>query len=315
MLEAESKCNPGKVDAPLFAWPWKSLGSYKYLLYGLLFAEFLYSTYWEERQGHECDWCMHILIICMLRSLIHQLWSSYDGMLFLNHDRRLSQSGINFKQIDNERHWDNFIILQAIVASVLCLSFPTLTELPIWDTRGNICCYHMSQLSFNVTTGYTIALQCLIPLQLDFRHTWNILYSVCLGHSNIEVVPHRIFHLLPPLKYLIYTPTYHRIHHVDMGSHFCLFMPFFDVLGNTIDERYWNLHKETSSGAGARGRIPDFVFLAHGLEVASSVHVPFIFRSFSSNPFPKKVFLLLLWPFSLVVALTIWAFSCEFLQA
>ncbi|WOH05493.1 hypothetical protein DCAR_0624910 [Daucus carota subsp. sativus] len=83
---------------------------------------------------------MHILIICMLRSLIHQLWSSYDGMLFLNHDRRLSQSGINFKQIDNERHWDNFIILQAIVASVLCLSFPTLTELPIWDTRGNICC-------------------------------------------------------------------------------------------------------------------------------------------------------------------------------
>ena len=25
---------------------------------------------------------------------------------------------------------------------------------------------------------------------------------------------------------------------------------FFDVLGNTIDERYWNLHKETSSGAG-----------------------------------------------------------------
>ena len=48
---------------------------------------------------------MHIFIISMLRNIIHQLWSSYDGMLFLNRDRRLSQSGLDFKQIDSEWHW------------------------------------------------------------------------------------------------------------------------------------------------------------------------------------------------------------------
>ena len=29
----------------------------------------------------------------------------------------------------------------------------------------------------------------------------------CLGHSNVEVVPHAMFHAFPFLKYLIYTPT------------------------------------------------------------------------------------------------------------
>lgn len=80
------------------------LGMKQYLLYGPFLAEFIYSRFWEEeRRGH--SWCMHILILCALRSLIHQLWSSFDNILFLNRDRRLSQSGIDFKQIDSEWHW------------------------------------------------------------------------------------------------------------------------------------------------------------------------------------------------------------------
>ncbi|XP_017257306.2 very-long-chain aldehyde decarbonylase CER3 [Daucus carota subsp. sativus] len=97
-----------------------------------------------------------------------------------------------------------------------------------------------------------------------------------------------------------------------MGKNFCLFMPLLDILGSTIDEHYWNLHKETSSSAGRKRRIPDFVFLAHGVDVVSSLHAPFIFRSFSSKPFSTRFFLLPLWPISLLVIPTMWAFAKTF---
>lgn len=29
----------------------------------------------------------------------------------------------------------------------------------------------------------------------------------CLGHSNVEVIPYRIFETVPFLRYLLYTPT------------------------------------------------------------------------------------------------------------
>lgn len=29
----------------------------------------------------------------------------------------------------------------------------------------------------------------------------------CLGHSNVEIIPHQIFDVAPFLKYLLYTPT------------------------------------------------------------------------------------------------------------
>ncbi|KAG5529064.1 hypothetical protein RHGRI_029659 [Rhododendron griersonianum] len=91
------------MGSPLFAWPWDNLGIFKYLLYGPFVAKFLHSTVWEGTQRD--SWCMHILILCSLRGLIHQLWSSYSNMLFLNRNRRVSQLGIDFKQIDREWDW------------------------------------------------------------------------------------------------------------------------------------------------------------------------------------------------------------------
>lgn len=131
-------------------------------------AKFMYSTVWGGTNRD--SWCMHILIICSLRGLIHQLWSSYSNMLFLNRNRRVSELGIDFKQIDREWDWyfsdlfhylikkprdftvivlslyfvnfcrDNFIILQALVGSLAYFSFPSLAYLPLWNTKGILCC-------------------------------------------------------------------------------------------------------------------------------------------------------------------------------
>lgn len=43
---------------------------------------------------------------------------------------------------------------------------------------------------------------------------------------------------------------YHNIHHTEMGTNYCLFMPLYDVLGKTINKSSWDLHREISSSKG-----------------------------------------------------------------
>ncbi|MBA0681092.1 hypothetical protein Goari_012750 [Gossypium aridum] len=121
---------------PLSAWPWENLGSFKYVMYGPLAANVMYSWIYEDSYKH--PWCVHILIICALRGFMHQLWSSYNNMLFLG-NCRIKQQGVEFKQIDNEWDWDNFILLQGLLATMACLMFPSMDdEFPIWNTKGFI---------------------------------------------------------------------------------------------------------------------------------------------------------------------------------
>lgn len=75
----------------------------QYLLYGPLAAKVLYS--WTYEDSIQDMWCLHILVICALRGLIHQLWNSYGNTLFLTRNRRIKQEGVDFKQIDREWNW------------------------------------------------------------------------------------------------------------------------------------------------------------------------------------------------------------------
>lgn len=59
-------------------------------------------------------------------------------------------------------------------------------------------------------------------------------------------------------------------------------------------------------------RVPDFVFLAHVVDVVSSMHVPFAFRSCSSLPWAMRPVLLPLWPVAFAFMLLQWFFSKTF---
>lgn len=59
--------------------------------------------------------------------------------------------------------------------------------------------------------------------------------------------------------------------------------------------------------------VPDFVFLLHVVDMISSLHAPFVFRSYASMPFVPKLFFLPLWPGAFVVMLLMWATSKTFL--
>ncbi|KAK1413152.1 hypothetical protein QVD17_34920 [Tagetes erecta] len=351
----------GKMGAAFFGWPWQNLGGFKYLLFGPLLVDFIYSKVHEKRPS-EYTWCMHLIILSSLRGLVHQLWSSFDNMLFINRNRRLSQKGVDFRQIDNEWHWDNFIILQAYVASIVVLINHSMTNLPIWKTSGIIYCiffhiglseplyywlhrllhtsyffqqyhwlHHSSQVNHPYTAGHATFLEhlllCMIigvpvigtilighgSIIMFYGYVLIFDFLRCMGHSNVEVVPHRVFETLPVLKYVIYTPTYHYIHHKDMKTNFCLFMPIFDVLGNTMNKISWDLHREIRSNEGKKAKAPEFVFLAHGVDIMSSMHAPLIFRSLSSLPFTTKLIMFPIWPFAFLVVLMMWAKSRPFL--
>ncbi|CAN1329588.1 Very-long-chain aldehyde decarbonylase CER3 [Linum perenne] len=341
--------------ALLSSWPWQNLGIFKYLLYGPLLGKVVYTRY--EEGYLDKDWCFYILAIWSLRELIHLLWSSFVSMLFITRSLRINKKGYEFKQVDDEWDWDNFLILQAMIASVACLICPTLLEIPIWNTKGLASiwilhvgisepvyywvhrCFHGSSSLFNgyhslhhsspVLHPYTgshlsflehmvqvliIGIPIFGSLMLGCGSLASIIgyllvfdFLRCMGHSNTEIVPHKLFKTLPFLKYLIYTPTYHSLHHTDMDTNFCLFMPIFDAIWKTLNSNSWELHKRIRSKAGKYGKAPDFVFLAHGVDIGSSMHVPFVFRTISSLPYRFMPFLIPAYPICLMVVLTMWA--------
>ncbi|KAF3452866.1 hypothetical protein FNV43_RR03299 [Rhamnella rubrinervis] len=345
----------------LSAWPWENLGIFKYLLLGPLFGKAFYPIIHEDDQ--KPNWCLHILIICALRGYIYEQWTSYNNMLFLTRNRRILQQGVDFKQIDKEWDWDNFIILQALIGSLACYIFPFFHEtLPLWNAKGLITLlilhigvseplyywvhrsfhgnylftnYHslhhsspvpqpftagnasfLEHLVLSIILGIPILGACLVgygSISLIYGYVAVFDFLRALGHSNVEVVPHKMFGTIPFLRYLVYTPTYHSLHHSEMGTNFCLFMPLFDALGKTLNSKSWELQKKISLNADKNSKAPDFVFLAHVVDISSSMHVPFVFRSFSSLPFTMRLFLVPIWPVTFMVMLGMWAWSKTFL--
>ncbi|VAI56137.1 unnamed protein product [Triticum turgidum subsp. durum] len=83
-------------------------------------------------------------------------------------------------------------------------------------------------------------------LGLVYVHLLTFDYLRSMGYSNVEVISHRVFEAVPPLRYLIYTPL--SLHHREKDSNFCLFMPLFDLLGGTLNSKSWELQKEIYKG-------------------------------------------------------------------
>ncbi|XP_047945902.1 very-long-chain aldehyde decarbonylase CER3 [Salvia hispanica] len=349
------------MAAPLSAWPWEFLGNYKLAVYGLFLGKAMYTRYHEEAMD-QINWCLHIFIICMLRLFVHQVWSSYSSMLFLTRNRQINKQGVDFNQIDKEWNWDNFVILQAIIAAIVLYMFPTFETPSLWSKNGLTAAlvlhvavseplfytvhrcfhgeflftryhslHHSSPVPQPLTAGNATFLEHLllavvvaVPIIGTFaigHGSISLIYAYvlvfdclrCFGHSNVEFIPHQIFDAAPFLKYLLYTPTYHNLHHVEKDSNYCLFMPLFDALGNTLNKNSWEEQRKNSLSSGVNGRVPDFVFLAHIVDMSSAMHAPFLVRSMASLPFHTRLYLIPLWPISFAVMLLMWAKSKTFL--
>ncbi|KZV29589.1 protein ECERIFERUM 3 [Dorcoceras hygrometricum] len=346
------------MAAPLSAWPWEILGKYKYILYGMFAGKIMYSRYQGESLK-DC-WCLHIFILCVIRVSMYQGWTSYSNMLFFTRNRLIVKKGVGFEQIDKEWHWDNFVLLQAMVATLVIYMFPVFETMPLWNLEGITSaialhiviseplyysvhkCFHGDYLFTNYhslhhsspvpqayTAGHGSFLEHLlltilvgIPIIGSFligRGSLSLIYGYvlifdllrCLGHSNVEIIPHQIFEAIPFLKYVIYTPTYHSLHHAEKSTNYCLFMPLFDALGNTLNKKSWETHKRNRKNV----RIPDFVFLAHVVDLSSAMHPAFCNRNIAALPYYTRLYLIPFLPLSFLAMAIMWAKSKTFLYS
>ncbi|KDP28916.1 hypothetical protein JCGZ_14687 [Jatropha curcas] len=118
-----------------------------------------------------------------------------------------------------------------------------------------------------------------------------------MGHCNFELIPDSLFSVFPPLKYLMYTPTYHSLHHTQFRTNYSLFMPLYDYVYGTVDESSDTLYKASVERAEDS---PDVVHLVHLTTPDSIYHLQFGFACFASKPYSSKWYLRFMWPATLL---------------
>ena len=334
--------NPG----PLYEWPWEKMGSFKYLL----LAPFAVAAL--TGNDDEDNWATHMLLTTAIRYLIAQFFVSVSRIHAVTKHTRIQANGIEYKQIDREDNWDDFIILQVYVATLVHhLPYLGYSGFPMYNNQGlwHLLLFHVGPAEFlyywlhralhhhflykryhshhhasfvpEPITGsvhpfaehimYTavFAIPLLGPFftgtaSISMFYAYLIGFDImnCIGHCNFEFFP-QWFMGIPGMKYLIYTPSYHSLHHSRVHTNFCLFTPIYDHMFGTVDKSSDILYERSITGNSVPVTAPDVVFMGHGTTLTSAFHAPFIMRSFSSRPFEEQWWMRLFWPVCAMFAL------------
>ncbi|KAK4373839.1 hypothetical protein RND71_004516 [Anisodus tanguticus] len=152
-------------------------------------------------------------------------------------------------------------------------------------------------------TGTTsIASFVVYTIYIDFMNN--------LGHCNFELVPKWIFSMFPSLKYLMYTPSYHSLHHTQFRTNYSLFMPMYDYIYGTMDKSSDTLYEKSIE---RKAEVPDVVHLTHLTTPQSIYHLRLGFASLASKPHDtSKWYLWLMWPITLWSIMITWIYGHTF---
>ena len=339
----------------LYDFPWEGYGSLKYLTLVPFVAQVVLG------KDDEDNFAWHLLAIAALRYANAQLWISLSRVQWLTRSTRIQAKGIDFKQVDREDHWDDYILLQTIV--IACVHHaPKLgfSGFPAYDGVGVAqlallhagptefvyywlhralhhhklySAYHSHHHASFVTEPITGSVHPFMEhlmytanFAIPLLGTWALggasiamfyIYLLgfdvlnAIGHCNFEFIP-RWFMRIPGMKYMIYTPSYHSLHHSRVHTNFCLFMPLYDYVYGTADKTSDELYEKAITGAAVPVKAPDVVFMAHGTELLSVFHLPFMLRSFSSRPFVSAWWLKPFWPLCVPFVLLLRIFGSSF---
>ncbi|KAM3245091.1 hypothetical protein ACQJBY_056426 [Aegilops geniculata] len=144
-------------------------------------------------------------------------------------------------------------------------------------------------LSMMATGTGSVAMSTAYLVYIDFMNY--------LGHCNFELVPKVLFDPFPPLKYLMYTPSFHSLHHTQFRTNYSLFMPFYDYLYGTMDKSSDDLYERTLHG---REEAPDVVHLTHLTAPGSLLHLRLGFASLAAAPLDSRPPSALAWALAMV---------------
>lgn len=162
--------------------------------------------------------------------------------------------------------------------------------------------FSMVQLFLAITNTASVGVVLGYHLWIDLMNN--------MGHCNFEFIPQWTFEIFPLLKYFMYTPSFHSLHHSQVRTNFSLFMPIYDYLYGTVDESSDTLYEAACEG---RKDIVDFVYLTHLTNLLSVFHLSFGFASFAAKPYSSsKWYIRMLWPISNAVMLVLSTFGRTF---
>ncbi|XP_022764441.1 protein ECERIFERUM 1-like [Durio zibethinus] len=130
-----------------------------------------------------------------------------------------------------------------------------------------------------------------------------------IGHRNFELIPNQVFSFFPPLKYLMYTPSFHSLNHTQFRTNYSLFMPIYDYIYGTMyissDTLYENSLKR-------KEKSPNVVHLTHLTTPESIYHLRVGFASLASKPYSSSWYFWLLWPVTLSSMMLTWIYCRTF---
>ncbi|KAJ8756105.1 hypothetical protein K2173_024652 [Erythroxylum novogranatense] len=334
----------------LSEWPWKPLGSFKYLL---LAPWAIHRTYNMVVKDEKDISSFLIFPFLLWRMLHNQIWISLSRYRTAKGSNRIVDKGIEFDQVDRERSWDDQILFNGLVFYIFLMINPGTTHLPFWRTDGVILSallhvgpvefiyywlhralhhhylysrYHSHHHSSIVTEPITSVIHPFaehityftlfaIPLLTTvFSGTASIFSFVGyityidfmnnMGHCNFELIPKFFFSIFPPLKYLMYTPSFHSLHHTQFRTNYSLFMPFYDYVYGTMDKSSDTLYE---SSLRRPEDSPDVVHLTHLTKPDSIYHLRMGFACLASKPYtPSNWYLWLMWPITLWTMTLTW---------
>ncbi|OIS97086.1 PREDICTED: protein ECERIFERUM 1-like [Nicotiana attenuata] len=131
-----------------------------------------------------------------------------------------------------------------------------------------------------------------------------------MGHCNFELIPKWMFSIFPPLKYLMYTPSYHSLHHTQFRTNYSLFMPMYDYIYDTVDKSSDTLYEKSLE---REAEVPDVVHLTHLTTPESIYHLRLGFVSLASKPHTSKWYFWLIWPITLWSIMITWIYGRTFI--
>ncbi|CAM0956844.1 unnamed protein product [Alopecurus aequalis] len=345
--------NPGLFTE----WPWKRLGSFKYMVLAPWVVHGLHvvaTKGWREADlGY-----IAILPSMILRALHNQAWITVSRLQNARGKRQIVERGIEFEQVDRERNWDDQIILSAILFYLGAVHLPGGQHLPLWRTDGAVLIallhagpvellyywfhralhhhflytrYHSHHHASIVTEPITsvihpfaelVAYELLFSIPLiacALTGTASImtfeLYMLYIdfmnnmGHCNFELVPTWLFKWFPPLKYIMYTPSFHSLHHTQFRTNYSLFMPFYDYIYNTMDKSSDKLHQNSLKN---KDESVDVVHLTHLTSLQSIYHMRPGFAEYASKPYASKWYMRIMWPLSWLSMVLTWVYGSWF---
>ncbi|XP_008344085.1 very-long-chain aldehyde decarbonylase CER1-like [Malus domestica] len=325
-------------------WPWKPLGSFKYLI---MAPWVIHSTMlFMMNDGKDRDIAYILIFPLMLWRMIHnQIWITLSRYRTAKGNGRILDKGLEFDQVDRERNWDDQILFNGTLMYLSNRLFSGAQNVPLWRTDGVVATillhagpveylyywfhralhhhylysrYHshhhssivtepitsvihpfaehiVYSLLFSIPMLATVFMGTASVISLVGYHTY-IDFMNNMGHCNFELIPNCLFSLFPPLKYLMYTPSFHSLHHTQFRTNYSLFMPFYDYVYGTMDNSTDSLY-ETSLKREEES--PDILHLTHLTTPESIYHLPLGFASLASIPHTPKWYLWLMWPVTL----------------